>query len=216
MSKLRSPAGLLARRFLLLCAVGGAWFGGFLLVSNSYAPGPRREESEVTKSVRQHFTSLAAVQRRLFDVDNYFGGNHIPGMLDAIVQFTKPSPPAPNTITLDGFLAKHIDVCQDKNGVCSIVAVFSRRPPFDWPRALDLCLGRGIYERIDLVDNLTSTEFGYYRIDTPLRLQMESPHGQFIWAVNKDIDLMMSKRCLFRQDLYKDGEWIRSLMALAK
>jgi len=193
-----------------------AWFGGFLAISNSNAPTPPPPESDASRSVRRHFTTLAVAQRKLLEVDQYYGSRHESGAIDAIVDFTEPSSIPPWTIGLDGFLPKHVDIAQGENGICTINAVFTRRPPYAWPRTLDITLGKDRVERVDREESYASKEIAFYRLNNSLRLDLESPNGQFTWEISNDKALMMSPRCLFRQDLYKEGEWVKSLIAVAK
>src|SRR5471030_318493 len=79
----RPPVGPKILKAGLLCLLGVAWFGIFMGLSASVAPSSARDESEVTKSVQQHFTALAEAQRKALDVNQYYSGNHVPGMLDA-------------------------------------------------------------------------------------------------------------------------------------
>jgi len=203
------------RTMLIVVVVACFWFGLFFGLSRMFSNPPQPEESESTKNVKQHFAALAKEQRKLFDLEQFYGGFHGPHMMDAIVEFTLPGSLLPKALSLDGFLAKHVNVCQGENGVISVFAVFTRRPPYVWPRALDVQLAPGHMERADLVDNYSSEEFGFYRVRGDSVLEMKSPNGRFKWAVTKDKDLLTAPTCLYRQDLYKAGEWVKSLVAIA-
>jgi len=203
------------RTFLLLCVLGCVWMAGFLTVSSWFSPTPPPVESEATKNVRRHFIGLAAGQRRQLDVDKYYSGRHIPGMIDVIVEFTEKAPLPPKTIAVDGFVPKHVDIALGENGINTVLGVFTRRPPYEWPRTLDVTLGPSYTERADLVDAYSSDEVAFYRVNNGLKLDMKSPNGRFGWTLSNDKFLMTSPQCLFRQDLYKDGEWIKSLLAIA-
>jgi len=172
-------------------------------------------ESTETKTVIAHFLSLAAVERERLDLEKYYNSRHEAGMVEAIVEITQSASLPPRTIYLDGFIPKHVNVSQGEDGIISIFGVFSRRAPYIWPRTLDIMLGPGSVARIDLDDHVSSEVAAVYRLNSDTRLEMKSPNGQYTWAVTKDKLLMTSLTCLYRQDLYKDGEWIKSLVAIA-
>lgn len=199
-----------------LAVLGSAWFAGFQLLGRRFAPAEQPAKSAGTREVMSHLLALAEVQRANFDLDRFYGARHEPHMLDAVVELVEPGPLPPNVITLDGFIAKHVDVYTGDDGIISVIAVFTRRPPYTWPRTLDVGTGAGYLERADLVTAYSSELTGYYRVNGESHFEMQSPHGLFTWAVTKNRDQITSPACIFRQDLYKQGEWIRSLIAVHK
>ena len=203
------------RGFLIFAAFGCVWFGIFMGVSRSFSPPPPPKESNETQKVRQSFSKLAAAERARLALDQYYNGQHTAGMVDAVVEFTRKQPLPLRMIELDGFLTQHVDIAQGEDGIFSVVAVFTRRAPYTWPRSLEIKLGPQYFERVDLDERNASGEFATYRVSTGLRLDMKSPHGQFAWTVTKDKVLVASPECLYRQDLYKDGEWIKTLAAIS-
>jgi len=187
-----------------------------MAVSRSSSPPPPLPESEGTTNVKEHFTSLAAAQRRGWNLEQYYGAKRDPETAVALLEFTANGPLQPRTPTLDGFITQHVNVFQNAEGITSGFAVYERRLPYEWPRTLDVMFGPDTTLRADLDTDRSTNEIAFYRISSNLRFDMKSPNGQFAWDVTKDKDVATSPKCLYRQDLYRDGQWIRSLVALAK
>lgn len=206
------PAG---RTFAWVCVLSCGWAGGFLALSRSYAPKAPPKESEETANTREHFENLAAEQRRLRLLAPYYGDRHVRGMIDAVVEFRQEGNLAPRMPRLDGFQTRHVNVLRGEDGVIEVLASYMRPAPYELPRSIDVGFGDQ-FVRADLDQQLSSHDIGWYRIEGDLRFEMKSPHGRFRWVVSKDKDLLTSPACLFRQDLYRDGDWITSLLAVSK
>jgi len=136
-------------------------------------------------------------------------------MIDAMVEFTQEGEILPRLPRLDGFQTRHVNVLRGENGVIEVFASYTRPAPYTLPRSIDVGFGEQLV-RADLEPQLSSRELGWYRIDSDLRFEMKSPQGRFRWVVGKDKDLLTSSACLYRQDLYRDGDWIVSLFAVSK
>jgi hypothetical protein len=191
------------------------WTGGFFLAAKSFGIAPVPSRSEQTLDIQEHFRLLANQQRRQLALDAFYAEPRTPSRVVAIVEFTKTDPVEVRSPRLDGFLTQHVNISRDNNGVVYVFGVFSRPAPYLWPRTLDVDLGGKVTARADLDDNYSSQATAFYRISSHLSLSMTSPNGHFTWTTTKENSLLNSPDCLYRQDLYKEGEYYKSLAAVA-
>ena len=201
------------RIFLAVSAVAGSWTVGFLLAAKNFSPPPTGPDPK--SIVVDHLSKLAKKQRQLLDLEPYYNDSREAGKVEVVLRFTAQDSIPIRAPAIDGFITRHVDIARGESGAASVLAVFSRPKPYIWPRVLDVSLGPKKTIRADLDEAQSTAEACVYRIGGQVQFEMKSPNGHFTWTTSKDDVLLNSSDCLFRQDLYKDGEYVKSLAAVA-
>ena len=202
--------------FLAVTLVGSIWVAGFTTAGKLFAPEETPLPSSETQSVQEHFSMLAKQQRRLLQFEDYYGDKPKPREVTAILDFTTRSSIPARAPALDGFQTRHVNISLGENSVRRVLASFTRLTPYNWPRTLDVFMGPNKTVRCDLDEEHSVDSVAIYHVESRWKLEMPSPNGRFGWLTTKDNVLLNSDDCLYRQDLYKDGEYYKSLIAVTK
>jgi hypothetical protein len=201
--------------FLVVTLVGSIWIGAFSTAGKFFAPDETPRPSSEAKNVQAHFVALAQEQRRVLGFESYYLDRAQPGQVTAILDFTTTKPIPVRAPALDGFRTGHVNISLGKNGVRRVFASFTRPEPYTWPRTLDVFMGPHQSLRCDIDEDHSTPSVALYAIASPWKLDMQSPNGHFAWTTSKDNNVLNADDCLYRQDLYKDGEYYKSLIAVA-
>ena len=158
--------------------------------------------------------SLAKRERKQRNLTDLYPDRHQPGTVDLILTFIQEGPPPLRTLEIDGFLTKYINASRGDGDIYSVFAVFSRKSPYTWPRTIDVKVGAEQFIRADLDEDSSGETIAEFQVRSGLKFSMPIPRGNVTWEVSNDRNLIYSPACLFRQDLYRDGFWVKSLVAI--
>ena len=202
--------------FLVVTLIGSVWVGAFSTAGKFFSPVETPRSTRATDDVQTHFLALSEQQRKLLGFDAYYTDKAPSEQVTAVLDFTTVNAIPIRTPALDGFRTGHVDISRGNNGVRRVVASFFRPQPYVWPRTLDVILGPKESIRCDLDDEHSSPTVAKYIVESRWKLDMKSPNGHFAWYASKDDNVLNAEECLYRQDLYKDGEYYKSIAAVAQ
>ena len=195
--------------------IGGIWAGAFLLAGKAASPVEAPKMGVSSREVLERFNGVADNERRREGLGDMITNAKESGRVQAILEGTLNDPIPVRFPILDGFVARYVNVARGDGGVARIFGLYSRPEPYLWPRVLDVEHGPGQFRRADLDERRSSEKKAIYRLVGGRAFEMVSPNGKFQWVQSKDSTELNSGKCLFRQDLFKDGEYFKSLAAMS-
>jgi hypothetical protein len=195
--------------------IGGLWAGVFLLAGKAASPVEAPKMGVSSREVVEHFEGVADNERRREALGNMLSNAKEPGRVQVILEGNITDPIPVRFPVLDGFLCRYVNIARGDGGVASIFGLYSRAEPYLWPRVLDVEIAPKQTIRADLDERRSSEKKAVYRLAGGKAFEMVSPNGMFQWTLTKDSNELNGSGCLFRQDLYKDGEYFKSLAAMS-
>ena len=198
-----------------LALIGVVWAAIFFVIGRSFAQPQVVPIAKPTLEVMDRFTKLTKKERELFSLPTLIKASNDSKQVVAVLEFSTLESVPIRAPSLDGFLTQYVNIYHGSNGVGHVYAAYTRITPYVWPRVLDVSMGPGKPWRGELDERHSTDNFARYRILNTYEFQMESPNGHFAWTTSKDSAVLNDPTCLFRQDVYKNGEYVKSLAAIA-